>query len=106
MKSFLLILVLCISINQNIQAETMEKLGTQAKHTNDPSFFIARAKKLLEWNKKKLTSQSNLSIKDIEELFAPEFIVIANGRKYDANYENYYEFLNKFRSNIASIDYK
>lgn len=59
----------------------------------------------MEWNKEKLTSQSKLTIKDIEELFAPEFIVMANGRKYDANYESYYEFLNKFRSNIASIDY-
>lgn len=83
----------------------LEKLGAQTKHTNAPSFFIARGKRLLEWNKEKLTNQSSLSIKDIEELFAPEFVVMANGRKYDANYESYYEFLNKFRSNIASIDY-
>jgi len=72
---------------------------------NDPSFFISRAKRLLEWNREKLTNRSSLSIEDIEELFAAEFIVIANGRKYNANYENYYEFLNEFRSNIASLDY-
>lgn len=67
--------------------------------------FIAKAKELLEWNKVKLTSLSKLDIEDIEELFAPQFIVIANGRKYEANYANYYEFLNQFRSNIATIDY-
>ncbi|MCP5506778.1 MAG: AAA family ATPase [Chlamydiales bacterium] len=83
----------------------LEKLGAQTKHAVAPSFFIARAKRLLEWNKEKLTSQSTLSIKDIEELFAPKFVVMANGRKYDANYESYYQFLNKFRSNIANIDY-
>jgi predicted ATPase len=83
----------------------IEKLGAQIKHGNDSSFFIERAKRLLEWNKEKLTSRSNLRIEDIGELFAPEFVVVANGRKYDANYENYYEFLNQFRSNIASLDY-
>lgn len=83
----------------------LEKLGIQINHTNEPSFFIEQSKRLLEWNKEKLTSRSNLSIKDIEELFAPEFIVMANGRKYDANYENYYEFLNQFRSDIVSLDY-
>lgn len=83
----------------------LEKLMAPNELTHTASFFITRAKELLEWNKEKLTSKSNLSIKDIEELFAPKFVVMANGRKYDANYENYYEFLNKFRSNIASIDY-
>ena len=60
----------------------------------------------MEWNKEKLTSQSDLSVNDIKELFAPEFVVMANGRKYDANYQNYYEFLNKFRSDIDTIDYE
>lgn len=31
---------------------------------------------------------------------------MANGRKYEANYQNYYEFLNKFRSDIDTIDYE
>jgi len=60
----------------------------------------------LEWNKEKLTSQSALSVNDIKELFAPAFVVIANGRRYDANYQSYYEFLNKFRSDIDTIDYE
>lgn len=68
--------------------------------------FIPKAKRLLEWNKEKLTSRSNLKIEDLKELFASEFVVIANGRKYDANYQNYYEFLNKFRSDIDTIEYQ
>ena len=35
-----------------------------------------------------------------------EFIVIANDRKYDVNYQTYFEFLNQFRSDINSIDYQ
>ena len=83
----------------------LKKLGAQIKGAKEPNFFIAKAKRLLEWNKEKLTCRSNLSIEDVGELFAPEFVVIANGRKYDANYKNYYEFLNQFRSDIDTIDY-
>lgn len=74
----------------------LEKLGASTG---------SKGKRLLEWNKEKLTSQSDLSVNDIKELFAPEFVVMANGRTYDANYQNYYEFLNKFRSDIDTIDY-
>lgn len=75
-------------------------------HKNiDPNFFVTRSKQLLEWNREKLTRDSKLEIKDLKDLFAEEFVVIANGRKYDANYENYYEFLNKFRSAIETIHY-
>jgi hypothetical protein len=70
------------------------------------NFFIVRSKRLLEWNKEKLTRYSNLQIEDLKELFAPKFIVIANGREYDATHQNYYEFLNKFRSDIDTIDYQ
>ena len=64
------------------------------------------AKRLLEWNRKKLTKNSDLQIDDLEELFAKEFVVIANERKYEANHQNYYDFLQQFRSNIESIDYQ
>lgn len=70
------------------------------------TYFIDRAKRLLEWNKEKLTCHSQLTIEDLKELFASEFVVIANGRKYDANHQNYFEFLNQFRANIESIDYQ
>ena len=72
----------------------------------DPNFFISQAKRLLEWNKQKLTCHSNLTIEDLDELFAQKFVVIANGREYDADHQNYYEFLNKFRSDIDSINYQ
>ncbi len=84
----------------------LEKLGASACKATESNFYISKGKRLLEWNKEKLTSQSDLSVNDIKELFAPEFVVMANGRKYDANYQNYYEFLNKFRSDIDTIDYR
>lgn len=83
----------------------LNRLEALNDKTTDPYPFIAKAKRLLEWNKEKLTSQSDLKIEDLEELFAPEFVVIANGRNYEANYQNYYAFLNTFRSTIATIDY-
>ncbi|MBA3237359.1 MAG: hypothetical protein H0T62_03295 [Parachlamydiaceae bacterium] len=64
-----------------------------------------RAKYLLEWNKQKLTKHSNLKIEDLNELFAPKFLVVANGREYHADHQSYYEFLNKFRAPIDSITY-
>lgn len=65
----------------------------------------ALAKNLLAWNKKYLTAESNLKKENIAELFATNFTVIANERKYAANHDNYFEFLNTFRATIKSIDY-
>ena len=84
----------------------LEKLGASTCKSTQSNFYISKGKRLLEWNKEKLTSKSTLSVNDIKELFAPAFVVIANGRRYDANYQNYYEFLNKFRSDIDTIDYE
>jgi len=63
------------------------------------------AKQLLEWNKVNLVSSSNIQKNDLLELFAKNFTVIANGRTYDANFDNYVEFLDQFKANIKSIDY-
>ena len=81
-------------------------MGASTGKATESNFFISRGKRLLEWNKEKLTSRSDLSINDLKELFAPEFVVRTNERKYDANYQNYYEFLNKFRSEIDTLDYE
>lgn len=70
------------------------------------SFYIDRAKRLLEWNSEKLTNHSNLKIEDLNELFAEQFVVIANERKYQADHQSYYEFLNKFRANITALSYQ
>jgi len=42
--------------------------------------FISLAKRLLDWNKAKLTVHSHLTLEDIAELFASQFIVIPNTR--------------------------
>jgi len=62
-------------------------------------------KRLFAWTSKNLVSDAPLKKSDLAEFFASEFIVIANGRNYDANYDNYFEFLNQFRSTIRKIDY-
>ncbi len=84
----------------------LEKLGIHPSKRADSNFFISRAARLLEWNKQKLTSHSHLTIEDLNELFAQKFVVIANGREYNADHQSYFEFLNKFRSNIDTIDYQ
>lgn len=63
------------------------------------------AKGLLEWNKRNLIATAQLKKLEIARFFAESFLVKANGRTYDANYDNYFDFLNQFRSTIRSIDY-
>ena len=66
---------------------------------------IQLAKNLLNWNTHHLTATSPLSKDNIAELFAPTFVVKANGRTYPANHDNYLDFLNTFRATIQSINY-
>lgn len=84
----------------------LETLNIVNSKETSKNSLIDKGKQLLAWNKEKLTHKSDLAIIDLQNLFAPEFMVIANGRQYSANYESYYEFLNKFRSDIESIDYE
>lgn len=91
-----------LPVNERVDF-VLEKLAIRASKSVDPLFL---AKQLLAWNQQKLTCHSDLTIDDIDELFAKEFTVIANGRKYHADHQNYYEFLNKFRSDIDSISYE
>lgn len=99
------VLIPKVSVEERVDF-ILEKLRASTGKETEPTFFISRGKRLLEWNKEKLTSRSDLCIKDLQELFTSEFVVIVNGRKYDANYQNYYEFLNRFRSDIDTIDYE
>lgn len=64
------------------------------------------AKNLLEWNTRNLVSSAHLKKADIADYFANSFIVIANGKRYEANLDNYFDFLNQFRSTIRKISYK
>lgn len=67
--------------------------------------YIERTRNLFEWNRQNLISESTLKKEEIARFFAAEFLVEANGQSYEANYDNYYDFLNKFKENIKSIDY-
>lgn len=66
---------------------------------------IEIAKKLLQWNTKNLVNDAELKKSEIGDYFADTFQVSANGRIYEANYDNYFEFLNQFRATIRSITY-
>lgn len=93
MRILTLVLLGCMTLGQN---------HLQATEPN----LVSSAERLLAWNQEKLTCHSSLHLDDLKELFAPEFVVIANGRRYEANHQNYYEFLNKFRADIDSIEYQ
>lgn len=64
------------------------------------------AKNLFEWNARNLVAVAHLKKSDVADYFADSFIVIANGKRYEANYDNYFEFLNQFRSTVRKISYK
>ena len=66
---------------------------------------IETAKKLLLWNTRNLVKNATLKKAEIGDYFAKLFQVKANGRTYDATYDNYFEFLNQFKSTIQSISY-
>lgn len=63
------------------------------------------AEKLLSWNGQHLNHKSKLSVENVADVFAHNFVVRANGRVYKANHGNYKEFLDGFRQDIESIEY-
>lgn len=67
---------------------------------------LETAKKLLEWNAANLNAEAKWTAEDLATYFAQNFIVLANGRCYEANYQNYADFLNKMRATLKSIQYK
>ncbi len=68
--------------------------------------LITKAKALLAWKQKNLQSDSCISKTDLSEYFASEFMVIANDRHYDANYDNYLDFLNTFKEKIKQLNHE
>lgn len=64
------------------------------------------AKKLFQWNAKNLVHDAHLKKSEISNYFAELFLVKANGKTYDADHDNYFEFLNGFRSTIRTISYE
>ena len=63
------------------------------------------AKELLAWKEEHLNFSSKLAKEDLTKFFAPEFKLITNDRSYDANYDNYFEFLEEFCADVESIHY-
>ncbi len=63
------------------------------------------AKRLFQWNSKNLVSHAVLKKSEIGIYFADRFQVKANGKIYEANPDNYFDFLNHFRSSVESINY-
>jgi hypothetical protein len=66
---------------------------------------IEVAKQLLLWNTKNLVNHAELKKSEISNYFAERFQIKANSQNYEANYDNYFDFLNQFRSTIHSIVY-
>jgi hypothetical protein len=64
------------------------------------------ARNLFQWNAKNLVHDAHLKKSEIGQYFADSFVVRANCRTYDANHDNYFEFLNGFRSTIRAISYE
>jgi hypothetical protein len=64
------------------------------------------AKALFKWNSINLVSHANLKKSEISNFFAPNFIVEANGIRTEVTYDSYFKFLNNFRKNIKTINYK
>ncbi len=67
---------------------------------------VETAQKLLQWNAKNLVASADLKKSEIGHYFADTFLVLANGRRHEANQENYFDFLNAFRASIRTIRYE
>ncbi len=64
------------------------------------------AKALYAWNDENLVASADFKKSDIKKFFANKFTAIANGRRYDANQDNYFDFLNEFRLTIKSLKHE
>lgn len=80
--------------------------GKEGEVTRLEQKNINSATQLLNWNRKNLVSSADLKKEEIAKFFAAEFLIKANERSYTGNYDDYFEFLNKFRESIQSLDYE
>lgn len=67
---------------------------------------ISIGQKLLDWNRKHLLAEGELTTEMIAECFDSELTVVANGRRYETDLAGYLAFLNGFRQTIRQIDYE
>ncbi|MGO3742930.1 nuclear transport factor 2 family protein [Kerstersia sp.] len=73
---------------------------------NQRSHSLQQAHRVLDWNRKYLNHGSALSPERIGECFAPAFVVEANGRRYQANHQNYQAFLEDMKRSLSGIEYQ
>ncbi len=67
---------------------------------------VETAKKLLQWNAKNLVASADLKKSEVGHYLADTFLVLANGKRYEANRDSYFDFLNGFRATIQTIRYE
>lgn len=84
----------------------LSMMAFQMSYAADENINLKTAKALLKWNSKNLVSSADLKKFEINQFFATDFVVDANGIRHQANFDNYFQFLNKFRQNIKTIDYE
>jgi Na+-transporting NADH:ubiquinone oxidoreductase subunit NqrC len=79
--------------------------GNQSAMPTQRDNNLQQAHKVLDWNRKYLNHASTLSPERVGECFAPAFVVDANGRRYQANHQNYQAFLEDMKHSLSGIEY-
>lgn len=69
------------------------------------SLILKQAQRLLRWKQQRLTKQSVLKKEELEVFFDDTFEIHVNERCYQADYQSYLEFLNRFKSNIVKLSH-
>lgn len=67
---------------------------------------IELAHAVLDWNRKYLRHDSQLTQELVAQCFGANFVVQPNGRHYQANLALYLEFLNGMKTSMAGIEYQ
>ena len=67
---------------------------------------IQLAHAVLDWNRKYLRHDSQLTQELVAQCFGANFVVQPNGRHYQANLALYLEFLNGMKTAMAGIEYQ
>ncbi|WP_370678684.1 nuclear transport factor 2 family protein [Comamonas sp. GB3 AK4-5] len=65
---------------------------------------LARA--VLDWNRKNLRHDTQLTVADVAQCFGERFVVEPNGRHYAADRQAYLDFLNGMKSGMQGIEYQ
>lgn len=86
-------------LSSSSQAQPMQN----SPHSSEHLLELAHA--VLAWNRKYLHKDSLLSSEALAECFAPQFIVEPNGRRYEANHQNYQAFLEGMKQSMLAIHY-